>query len=93
MIRKQLAAIGRIKSMGPDNIPGEILKPGGEIMIPYLVWMLDLTMNNVTIPSDRKRARVVHIYKEGDRTVSQTDEDSLTSVLCKQMEHVIAGYL
>jgi len=35
-VRKGLSAIGRKKSVGPDGIPGEILKLGGEAMIPYL---------------------------------------------------------
>jgi hypothetical protein len=38
-IRKKLAAVG--KSVGPDSVPGEILKLGGEAMIPYLVRLLD----------------------------------------------------
>jgi len=29
-IRKRLAMIGRNKSVGPDNIPGDILKMGGK---------------------------------------------------------------
>jgi hypothetical protein len=36
VIRKRLAAIGRNKSIGPDGIPGDMLKLGGEAMIPYL---------------------------------------------------------
>jgi len=33
IIKKQLSAIGKKKSVGPDGIPGEILKLGGEAMI------------------------------------------------------------
>jgi hypothetical protein len=32
----KLAAIGRNKSVEPDSVSGEILKLGGEAMIPYL---------------------------------------------------------
>jgi len=35
IIRKRLAMIGRNKSVGPDGIPGAILKMCGEAMIPY----------------------------------------------------------
>ena len=35
-IMKRLALIGRKKSVGPDDIPGILLKLGGEAMIPYL---------------------------------------------------------
>jgi hypothetical protein len=94
IIRKRLAKIGRKKSVGPDCIPGEILKMGGEAMIPYLARLLDTTINNGTIPSDWKKAVVVPIYKGGDRSVVKHYRPvSLTSVVCKQMEHVIAGYV
>ena len=36
IIRKRIAAIRKNKSVGPDCISGEILKLGGEAMIPYL---------------------------------------------------------
>jgi len=85
--------IGRNKSVGPDGIPGAILKMGGEAMIPYLARLLDITINNGTIPRDWKKA-VVPIHKGGDRSVVKNYRPvSLTSVVCKQMEHVIAGYI
>jgi hypothetical protein len=94
IIRKRLSAIGNKKSVGPNGIPGKILKLGGEAMIPYLVRLLDITMNNNAIPGDWKKAIVVPIYKGGDRSVVGNYRPvSLTSVVCKQMEHVIAGYL
>jgi hypothetical protein len=58
VIRKRLAAIRRNKSIGPDGIPGEVLKLGGEAMIPYLARLLEMTINNATIPSDWKVAIV-----------------------------------
>ena len=49
-------------------------------------------MNNNAIPGDCKKAKVVHIYKGGDRSVvGNCRLVRLTSVLCKQMEHIIAG--
>jgi len=63
MITKRLAAIGRNKPIGPDFVPGEILKLGGEAMIPYPARLLDITISNATIPSDWKSAIVFPIYK------------------------------
>jgi hypothetical protein len=40
------------KSVEPDSISGEILKLAGEAMIPYLVPLFNITINNATIPSD-----------------------------------------
>jgi hypothetical protein len=47
--------IGKNKSIGPDSVSGEILKLGGEAIIPYLARLLDVAVNNATIPSDRKK--------------------------------------
>jgi hypothetical protein len=69
IIRKRLAMIGRNKSVGPDGIPGAILKMGGEAMILYLARLLDITINYGTIPREWKKAIVVPIHKEGDRSV------------------------
>jgi len=50
--------------------------------------------NNSAIPSDWKRAKVVPIYKGYDRSlVTNYRLVSLTSLVCKQMEHVLAPYL
>jgi hypothetical protein len=54
-------------------------------MIPYLSRLLDITMNNNSIPSDWKKAIVVPIYKGGDRSaVGNFRPVSLTSVFCKK---------
>jgi len=92
--RKRLSAIGRMKSVGPDGIPGEILKLGGEAMIPYLTRLLGIAMNNNAIPGNWIKAIMVPIYKRGDRSVfGKYIPISLTSVICKQMEHATSGYL
>jgi hypothetical protein len=63
-------------------------------MIPYLARLLQITMNNNAIPGDWKKAVVVPIYKEGDRSVVGNYRPvSLTSVVRNQMEYVIAGYI
>ena len=63
-------------------------------MIPYLARLLSITINNGNIPKDWKRAVVVPFHKGGDRSVVKNYRPvSLTSVVCKQMEHVIAGYI
>ena len=41
IIRRRIGAIGKNKSVGPDRVSGEILKLGGEAMIPYLARLLD----------------------------------------------------
>jgi len=92
-MRKRLPKIGRNKSQGSDGVPGEILKLGGEALTHFLARLLKI-FNNATLPSGWDKAIVAPIYKWGDRSaVTKYRPISLTSVVCKQMEHVIAGYL
>jgi hypothetical protein len=94
IIRKRVAKNGKKNSLGPEDFSGEILKLDGEAMIQYLARLLEITMNNGTLPADWKRASVVPIRKGGDRSlVTNYRQVSLTSGVCKQMEHVIASYL
>jgi hypothetical protein len=65
-----------------------------ETMIPYLARLLDITISNGTIPRDWEKAIVVPIHKEGNRSIVKNYRPvSLTSVVYKQVEHVIAGYM
>jgi hypothetical protein len=45
IIRRRVKMVGKNKSVGPDRVSGEILKLGGEAMIPYLARLLDITVN------------------------------------------------
>jgi hypothetical protein len=90
IIGKLLSAIGETNPS--DQI--EILKLGGEVMIPYLARLLEITMNNNAIAGDWRKAIVVPIHKGGDRSVvGNYRPASLISVVRKQMKHVIPGYL
>jgi hypothetical protein len=63
-------------------------------VISYLARLMDITMKNNVIPADWRKAMVVPIYKQKDRSViGKYRPVSLTSVVYKLMEHVIAGYL
>jgi hypothetical protein len=89
-----LPATGRGKFVRSDGIPREILKLSGEATIPYLVGLLNITINNNAILGDWKKAIVVSIYKEGDRSVVGNYRPvTSTSVVCKQLEQVIPGNL
>jgi ABC-type enterochelin transport system ATPase subunit len=48
---RNIIKTGRIKSIGPDGVPGEILTL-------YLARLLEMSLNNVTIPSDWKKSHI-----------------------------------
>jgi len=45
----------------------KLKKLGGEAMIPYLARLLDIRMNNSSLPGDWKRATAIPIHKGRDR--------------------------
>jgi len=63
-------------------------------VIPFLVRLLEITINNGTVPTDWKKATVVPIFKGGCRAdISNYRPVSLTSVVSKIMEYVITKYI
>ena len=56
-----LERLGENKTFGPDCVSGEILK---------LARLLDITMNNGTLPGDWERATVIPIHKGGRSIIS-----------------------
>ena len=63
-------------------------------MFLYLAILLDIKMNNNAIQDDWKKAVQFHVYKGGGRSiVGNYRPVNLTSLVCKQKEHIIAGYL
>jgi len=63
-------------------------------LIPFLARLFDIKMHNGTLSADCKRAVVLPIHKGGDRSLFTNYRPvSLTSMVCKEMEHVIASYL
>jgi hypothetical protein len=60
-------------------------------MIPYLARLLDITMNNNAIPGDWTKKKKEWFPFQS--LFGHCRPVSLSSVVCKQMEHVLAGYL
>ena len=63
-------------------------------MVKYLIRLFQVSLNNSKVPSDWKKATIVSIFKSGNRTnLHNYRPVSLTSVICKQMEKLIAEYM
>jgi len=62
-------------------------------MIQYLAQLLHIAMNNGTLPAELSRARVSYSQWCDRVLVANYRLVSLTSVVCKQMEHVKESYL
>ena len=57
------------KASGPDGIPAELIKSGGEKLIEKIHRLLSITWVKEALPNEWKESIVVPIYKKGDKTV------------------------
>ncbi len=81
-------------SRDPDDISTDLIKLGGKAILPYLIRIFHLFLNNSKVPEDWKLAFVVPIFKSGDKTkLCNYRPVSLTSVVCKLMEHLVGSYI
>ena len=51
------------KAPGPDGIPPEIFKTGGEALTEQLLGMFQLFWERGGVPKDLKDANIAHLYK------------------------------
>ncbi|XP_063598682.1 uncharacterized protein LOC134775152 [Penaeus indicus] len=57
------------KAPGPDGIPAEVFKAGGEALITHLTRLFQVFWANGKLPQDFRDANIIHLYKnKGDRS-------------------------
>ena len=84
------------KTSGPDNIPAKFLKENADELAPALTLLFQASINQSKIPSDWRHARVAPLYKTGKNNRSKPANYrpiSLTSLVCKAMEHIVCSHL
>jgi hypothetical protein len=90
-ILKQLLSLDHTKGPGPDGIRPSLLKFLAPLIAEPLSSIFSYSLDTGSVPSDWKVARVVPVYKKGDRKDPLNYRPiSLTCICCKIMEHVIA---
>ena len=55
------------KSAGEDKISGKFLRDAAEVISSPLTYIMNLSLKSATVPDDFKLARVLPIYKKGNR--------------------------
>ena len=90
LIGADLANIKPHTACGPDNIPARLLKEASDELAPVLCLLFNATLHQGKIPCDWKSANVTPIFKKGDKHKPENYRPiSLTSIICKTMEHII----
>ena len=91
---KLLSNLKPDKAAGPDSIKPVVLKRLKTEIAPVICLLFEKTLQTGQLPSDWKKAQVCPLFKKGDKTEpSNYRPISLTCILCKVMEHIIASNL
>jgi hypothetical protein len=78
------------KATGLDDIPAKFLKEVSIEISPLISFIFQASLDQGQIPSDWKQARVAPVLKKGDRGQPANYRPiSLTSILCKTLEHIL----
>ncbi len=90
-VDKLLQKLDPHKAAGPDNIKPRVLKELHAELTPILCFLFQLSIDQGKIPDDWRTANVTPIYKKGPKHLASNYRPvSLTCVLCKTLEHIIA---
>ncbi|XP_074627031.1 uncharacterized protein LOC141885034 [Acropora palmata] len=83
------------KAAGPDGIPPEVFKTGGQLLVKKLTEFLCMCWEDGCLPQDLKDARIVHLYKgKGDKSSCDNYRGvSLLSIASKILCKVILNRL
>ncbi|MCG7865188.1 MAG: hypothetical protein JAY74_02330 [Candidatus Thiodiazotropha taylori] len=91
-ILKLLSQLKPDKAAGPDSIKPVVLKQLKMEIAPVICLLFEKTLQTGQLPSEWKKAQVCPLFKKGDKTdPSNYRPISLTCILCKVMEHIIAS--
>ena len=93
-ITKLLSNLRPDKAAGPDEIRPIVLKELRSEIAPIIQLIFERSLATGKVPSDWTKANVSPIFKKGDKSdPAYYRPTSLTCVLCKVMEHIIASNL
>ena len=93
-ITKLLSNLRPDKAAGLDEIRPIVLKELGSEIATIIQLIFERSLATGEVPSDWTKANVSPIFKKGDKSDPANYRPiSLTCVLCKVMEHIIASNL
>ncbi|XP_045541899.1 uncharacterized protein LOC123723365 [Papilio machaon] len=94
LVRKTLSSFNDTTASGPDDIPSVVLNKCSEVLSDDIAKIMNKSLKDGLVPEDWKRANVVPIYKKGNKLLPANYRPiSLTCILCKTMEKIIANHI
>ena len=89
-VYKLLRNIKPHKATGPDNIQARYLKELALELTPAITFLFQTSLEQGKLHNDWLQAHIVPVFKKGDKnTASNYRPVSLTSILCKTLEHIV----
>ena len=89
-----LERLNPTKAPGPNHIPTKVIKLCANVIAPVLQIIYSQSLKYATLPQDWLSANITPVFKKGNRsTAANYRPISLTSVLCKVMEHIIFHHI
>ena len=80
------------KAAGPDGLKPLLLKELGEEIAPILKIIYERSLQTGKLPADWTKANVMPVFKKGDKSLASNYRPiSLTCILCKVLEHILAS--
>ena len=94
-VMKAVSELQTGKSPGPDGIPPEIYKAGGQALCEQLTRLFSLFWEKGEVPQDLKDANIIHLYKnKGDKSSCDNHRGiSLLSIAGKLLARVLLNRL
>ena len=93
-VERELRSLKRSKTTGPDNLPPGLLKDCGDAISNQLCHLINLTLQTGVVPNEWKIAKVIPVFKSGDRTDPNNYRPiSVLPVLSKILEKAVHSQL
>ena len=79
-------------SLRPDGLKPLLLRELREEIAPILKIIYERSLSTGKLPADWMKANVMPVFKKGDKSLASNYRPiSLTCILCKVLEHIIAS--
>ena len=91
-VHKLLKGLNPNKAPGPDQMKPLVLKELADQITKVVTKIFSSSLRQQTIPDDWRSANICPVYKKGDKSKAVNYRPvSVTCILSKQMEHIIAS--
>ena len=93
-ILKLLQNLKPFKAAGPDKLKPFLLRELREEIAPIIQIIFERSLQTGKLPADWCKAQVTPIFKKGNKSSAANYRPiSLTCILCKVLEHIIASHV